>query len=71
MACRLPVRYDENHLSGVRDLVYDIDKCVMRMSWSIVSNVVDRSSRVSVVTLSLSMLKLMSLCTVKRTISAK
>ena len=42
---------------------YHFDKDVMGMSWSLVSKAVERSSKVNAVTLSLSMLRFMSLCT--------
>ena len=65
MACRLSVRYGVNQLKAVPDIPYHVDKRVMRMSWSMVSKAADRSSRVSAVTLPLSMLRFMSLCTFK------
>ena len=52
MACRLSARYEENQCNGVPDMQYQVDEHLMRMSWSMVSNVADRSSMVSVVTLS-------------------
>ena len=55
MACRLSVRYEVNQLRAVPDIPYHVDKCVMRMS--MVSKAADRSSRVSAVTLPLSMLR--------------
>ena len=57
MACRLSVRYEVNQLKAVPDIPYHVDKRVMRISWSMVSKAADRSSRVSAVTLPLSMLK--------------
>ena len=54
MACRLSVWYEVNQIRAVRDI--HVDKRVMRMSWSMVSKAADRSSRVSAVTLPLSML---------------
>ena len=69
MACRLSVRYEVNQLRAVPDIPYHVDKRVMRMLWSIVSKAADRSSRVSSVTLPLSMLRLMSLCIFKRAVS--
>ena len=71
MACRLSVRYEVSQLRAVPDITYHLDKRVMIMSWSMVSKAVDRSSRVSAVTLPLSMLRSMSLCTFKRAISVK
>ena len=68
MACRLSVRYEVNQFRAVPDILYHIDKRVMRMSWSMVSKAADRSSRVSAVTLPLSMLRLMSLCTFNRVV---
>ena len=68
MACRLSVRYEVNQLKVVPDIPYHVDKRLMRMSWSMVSKAADRSSRVSAVTLSLSMLRFMSLCTFKRAV---
>ena len=69
MACRLSVRYEVNQLRTVPDIPYHVDKRVMRMSWSMVSKAADRSSRASTVTLPLSMLRFMSLCTFKRAVS--
>ena len=60
-----------NQLRAVPDIPYHVDKRVMRMSWSMVSKAVDRSSRVSAVTLPLSMLRFMSLCTFKRAVSVE
>ena len=71
MACRLSVRYEVNQLRAVPDIPYHVDKRVMRMSWSMVSKAADRSSRVSAVTLPLSMLRFMSLCTFKRAVSVE
>ena len=71
MACRLLVRYEVNQLRAVLDIPYHIDKRVMRMSWSMVSKAADRSSRVNAVTLSLSMLRFLSLCTFKRAVSVE
>ena len=71
MACRLSVRYEVNRLRAVPDIPYRVDKRVMRMSWSMVSKAADRSSRVSAVTLPLLMLRFMSLCTFKRTVSVE
>ena len=68
MACRLSVRYEVNKLRAVPDILYHVDKRVMRMSWSMVSKAADRSSRVSAVTLSLSMLRFMSVSTFKRAV---
>ena len=50
------------------DIPYHVDKSVMIISWSMVLKAADRSSRVSSVTLPLSMLRLMSLCTFKRAV---
>ena len=58
-ASRLSVRYEVIQLRAVPDIAYHVDKRVMRMSWSMVSKVSDRSSRVSAVTLPLSMLRFM------------
>ena len=69
--CRLSVKYEVNQLSAVPDIPYHIDKRVMRMSWSMVSKAADRSSRVRAVTLLLSILRFMSLCTFKRAVSVK
>ena len=71
IACHLSVRYDVNQLRAVPDILYHVDKHVMRMSWSMVSEAADRSSRVSAVTLLLSMLRFMSLCTFKRAVSVE
>ena len=71
MACRLSVRYEVNQLKVVPDIPYHVDKRVMRMSWSMVSKAADRSSRVSAVTLPLSMLRFMSLRTFKRAVSVE
>ena len=72
MACLLSVRYEVNQLKAVPDIPYHVVKRVMRMSWSMVSKAADRSSRVSaVVTLPLSMLRFMSLCTFKRAVSVE
>ena len=68
MACRLSVRYEVNQLKAVPDIPYHVDKRVMRM-WSMMSKAADRSSRVSAVTLPLSMLRFMSLCTFKSAVS--
>ena len=53
---------------SVPDIPYHVDKRVMRMLWSMVSKAADRSSRVSAVTLPLSMLRFMPLCTFKRAV---
>ena len=71
MACLLSVRYEVNQLRAVPDIPYHIDKRVMRMLWSMVSNAADRLSRISIVTLPLSMLRFMSLCTFKRAVSVE
>ena len=71
MACRLSVRYEVNRLKAVPDIPYHVDKRVMRMSWSMVSKAADRSSRVSAVTLPLSILRFMSLCTFRRAVSVE
>ena len=63
VACRLSVRHEENQRNIVPYLSYQIDKHLMRMSLSMVSNATDRSTMVSAVTLPLSMLRLMSLWT--------
>ena len=68
MACPLSVRYEENQRSAVPDMPHQVDKRLTRMSWSMASNAADRSSRVSAVTLPLSMLRLMSLSTFKRAV---
>ena len=68
MACRLPVRYEVNQLRAVRDIPYHVDKRVMRMLRSMMSKAADRSSRVRAVTLPLSMLRFMSLCTFQRAV---
>ena len=65
MACHLSVRYEVNQLRDMLDIPYHVDKRVIRMSWSMVSKAADRSSRVSAVTLPLSMIRFMSLCTFK------
>ena len=62
MACHQSVRYDVNQLRAVPDIPYHVEKHVMRMSWSMMSKA-DRSSRVSSVTLPISKLRFMSLCT--------
>ena len=41
MACRLSVRYDVKQLRAVPDIPYHVDKRIMRMSWSMVSNAAD------------------------------
>ena len=73
MACHLSMRYEENQLSprAVPDIPYHIDNHLVRMLWSMVSKAVDRSSRVIAVSLSLAMLRLMSLCTFKRVVSVE
>ena len=71
MACRLSVRHEVIQLRAVPDIPYHVDKRVMRMSWSMVSKAADRSSRVSAVTLPLSMLRFMSLFTFKRAVSVE
>ena len=53
------------------DMPYHTDKRVMRMSWSTGSKVADRSRLLNAVTLPLSMLRLMSLCTFKRAVSVE
>ena len=68
IACRLSVRYEENQLRAVSDIPYYLDKHLMRMLWSMVSKAADRARRVGVVNLPLSTLRLMSLCTFKRTV---
>ena len=68
MACRLSVRYEVIQLRAVPYIPHHVDKRVMRMLWSMVSKAADRSSRVSAVTLPLSMLRFMSLRTFKRTV---
>ena len=37
LACCLSVKYEVNQLRAVPDILYHIDKRVMRMSWSMVS----------------------------------
>ena len=71
MACHLSVRYEVNQFRAVRDIPYHVDKHIMRMLWSMVLKVVDRSSTVSAVTLPLSMLWFMSLFTFKRAVSVE
>ena len=73
MACCQSVRYEVNQLRAVPDIPYHVDKRVMRMLWSMVSKAaaLTLSSRVSAVTLPLSMLRLMSLCTFKRAVSVE
>ena len=69
MACHLSVRYEVNQLRAVvPDILYHVDKRVMRTSWSMVSKAADRSSRVSAVTSPLSMLRFMSVSTFKRAV---
>ena len=68
MACRLSVMYEVNELRAMLDIPYHVDKRVLRMSWSMVSKGADRSSRVSAVTLPLSMLRFVSLCNFKRAV---
>ena len=51
MACRLSMRYEENQLRAVPDMTYHLDNRLMRIVWSVVSELVDRSSMVSAVTL--------------------
>ena len=63
LACCLTVRYEESVLRAMPDMQYHFNKCLMSMLWSMMLKVADRSSRVSAVTLPLSMLRLMSLCT--------
>ena len=55
MACHLSVRYEENQHNAVPDMLYQVDKRLMRMLLSVVSNVADRSTRLSAVTLLLSL----------------
>ena len=71
MACRLSVRYEVDQLGAVPAIPYHVDKRVMRMSWSMVSKAADRLSRVRAVTLPLSMLRFMSLCTFKRVVAVE
>ena len=71
MACCLSVRYEVNQLRAVPDMPYHVDRRVIRILWSMVSKVADRSSRVRAVTFPLSMLRLMSLCTFKRAVSVE
>ena len=59
MACRLSVRYEVNQRRAVPNIPYHVDKRVMRMSWSMESKAADRLSRVSALTLPLSMLRFM------------
>ena len=70
-SCCLSVRYEVNQLRAVPDIPYHVDKRVMQMLWSMVSKAADRSSRVSAVTLPLSMLRFMSLCTFRRAVSVE
>ena len=51
MACHLSMRHEENQLRAVPDMLYHLDNHLMRMSCSMVSKAVDRSSMVSAVTL--------------------
>ena len=53
MACRLSIRYEENQRNVVPDMSYQVDKRILKMSWSMVSIAAGRSSRVSAVTLPL------------------
>ena len=71
MACHLSVTYEVNQRSAMPDMLYQVDDCLMRMSWSMVSSAADRSSRVRALTLSLSMLRLVSLYTFKRAVSVE
>ena len=66
MACCLSVTYEVNQFRAVPDILYHIDKRVMRMS-----KAADKSSRVSAVTLLLSALRFMSLCIFKRAIAVE
>ena len=68
---RLSVSYIANQRTAVPDMPYQFDQRLLRMVWSVVSNAADRSSRVSAVALTLSMLWLMLFCTFKRTVSLK
>ena len=53
----LSVRYDENQLRAVPDMPYHSDKHLMSMLWSIVSKAADKSSKISAVTLPLSIFR--------------
>ena len=50
---------------------YQIDNCLMRMLWSIVSKVADKSSKFNAVVLHLFIFRVTSLCTVKRAVSVE
>ena len=54
MVWRLSVTYEENQRNAVPDM---LEKRLMRMLWSLLSNAADRSSRVNAATL-LSLLRL-------------
>ena len=81
MACHLSVKYEDNHLSALPNMLYHVDKRLMRMYvdkrlmrmlWSMVLKAVDRSSRINTVTLPLSILRLMTFCTFfKRAVSVE
>ena len=49
MACCLSARYEVNQLRAMPDMLYHVDRHVMRILWSMVSKA-DRSSRVRAIT---------------------
>ena len=53
----LSIKYDENQLRAVPYMPYYSDKRLVSMLWSIVSKAVDKSSKVSAVTLSLAIVR--------------
>jgi len=57
----------------VPDILFQVDEYLMRMSYKTVmeSNMVDRSSSISAVALQLSMLRLMSLYTLKSAVDVE
>ena len=58
----LSVKYDENQLRAVPDMLYHIDKCLMSNGqYSVVSKAADKSSKVSAVTLPLTIFRATSL----------
>ena len=69
-SCPILIAYHLSIMKKMNSILPEmhIDKRLTRISWSVMSNAADRSSRVSAVTLPLSRLRLMSLCIFKSVI---
>ena len=59
----LSAKFEEHQHSAVPDMLYHVDKLLVRMLWSIVSKQADKSSKICAVSLSLSIFRVTSLRT--------